>query len=255
MGENVRSGLSVFVIAVPLCLGIAISSGFPPVAGLVTAMVGGLVTSPIGSAPLTIKGPAAGLISVSLGAVQQLGYERALAAGVAAALLQILLALLKAGRFANVVPPAVLRGVLCSVGVVIFAKQLPPGLGIKHVFGGPFETLTQLPAHLAEANSIACLIFAISLLIVLSTPQLPSRRLAAIPAPLLVLGVAVPLAWWLRLDRSQFVRLPGSLSQAVQLPDFSGPVLGVLVFGLQFALIGSMESLLSVKVRSPSLPP
>src|ERR1044071_5428480 len=106
--SDIVSGFLVFLIAMPLCLGIAMASGFPPVAGILTAVVGGVISTWMGSARLTLKGPAAGLIAIAIGAVQELGggdmrlgYRRALATITVAAVVQILFAVLRSGKLGD----------------------------------------------------------------------------------------------------------------------------------------------------------
>jgi MFS superfamily sulfate permease-like transporter len=264
--KDATSGFLVFLIALPLCLGISMASGFPPVAGVLTAIVGGVLTSHIGSAPLTIKGPAAGLIVIALGAVTELGmgdpmlgYKRALAVGVVAAVIQIIFALVRADRLATIMPPSVVHGMLAAIGVIIIAKQTPVVLGVQGAKGEPLEMLMEIPHTIAHANPAILVIGAVSLAILVITPKIPVVK--KVPAPLLVLLFAVPAGMALgvsegaegaiggfayAVDSSYLVRLPGSLLDAVAFPDFSAITSATSIkYIVMFALIGSVESLLS----------
>ena len=121
--KNLISGFSVSLLALPLCLGIAVASHFPPIAGIITAIVGGVIASFLGSSPYTIKGPAAGMIVVVLAAVTELGYEKTLAVGVIAALLQIAIAIFRQASIAEKIPSSVIHGLLTAVGLIIVIKQ------------------------------------------------------------------------------------------------------------------------------------
>jgi len=267
--QDATSGFLVFLIALPLCLGIAMASGFPPIAGVLTAIVGGIGVSHLGSAPLTIKGPAAGLIVIALGAVQELGmgdpilgYRRALAVGVVAAVVQILFALFKAGRFASIMPPSVVHGMLAAIGVIIIAKQVPVVLGVIGAHGEPLEMLLEIPHYLLEENPEVTLIGVISLLILILLPKIPVKAIAAIPAPLAVLALAIPLEAYFNfgvehdyelahhvyhLGPNMLVQLPGSLIDAITFPDFSMITSPISIkYIAMYALVGTIESLLSV---------
>lgn len=269
MLQDATSGFLVFLIALPLCLGIAMASGFPPVAGVLTAIVGGVLVSHLGSAPLTIKGPAAGLIVIALGAVQELGmgdpvagYRRALAVGVVAAGIQILFAVLRAGRFASIMPPSVVHGMLAAIGVIIIAKQVPVVLGVVGAHGEPLEMLLEIPHYVAEENPEVTGIGMLSIAILVLLPMAPFKAVKAVPAPLAVLLVTVPLALFFQFGVAHsyelghhvytvgpelLVRLPGSLLDAVTFPDFSMIATGTSIkYILMFALVGTIESLLSV---------
>jgi len=261
------SGFLVFLIALPLCLGISMASGFPPVAGVLTAIVGGVVVSFIGSAELTIKGPAAGLIVIALGAVTELGmgdpilgYRRALAVGVVAAIIQIIIALSRAGVVASVMPPAVVHGMLAAIGVIIIAKQTPVMLGVQGAHGEPLEMLLEVPHYLAEANPEVLLIGLISLATLVLLPLIPGLK--KVPAPMVALMLTIPLGLALHfsdahtytlanhtyeLGPEYLVQLPGNLLDAITFPDFSVVFSAASIkYIIMYALVGSVESLLSV---------
>lgn len=267
--QDATSGFLVFLIALPLCLGIAMASGFPPVAGVLSAIVGGVLVSHLGSAPLTIKGPAAGLIVIALGAVHELGagdpvrgYRQALAVGVVAALIQIGLALVRAGGIAAVMPPSVVHGMLAAIGVIIIAKQVPVAVGVQGAHGEPLEMLREIPHYLAEANPAVLVIGLLSLVVLVGYPRIKNRFTELVPAPMVVLLLAIPLAAALGLGTAggasflgmaaetgpaYLVALPGSLLDAVAFPDFSQVFSPTsLKYIAMFALVGSIESLLSV---------
>ncbi len=283
MKDDIVSGLLVFLIALPLCVGISLASGFPPLAGVFTAIVGAVITTFISNSEMTIKGPAAGLIVIVLGCVEDFGgngmsggwlpadmtaYKAALAVGVVAAVLQILLGLFRAGILGEFFPGTVVHGMLAAIGVIIIAKQVPVALGITEAKGGPLSLLKQIPDFLIHANPAIALIGVVSLLIMFFWPMVRSRVafLKPIPAHLVVLIVAMPLGMALNLTSAheyrmfnqdyelgqQFlVKMPNEIFgmfKEVQTPDFT-----VLTqpkawkWVLMFFIIGSLESLLSAK--------
>jgi MFS superfamily sulfate permease-like transporter len=265
--KNASSGFLVFLIALPLSLGIALASGAPPVAGVLTAMAGGLIASFLGSAPLTIKGPAAGLIVIVAGAVTELGagdaslgYRRMLAVGVVAGVIQIVLALMRAGVIAASMPACVVHGMLAAIGVIIIAKQTPTLLGVTDT-GSPLELLIHIPRDVLYSNPEVALIGVVSLLILVAWPKLP-RGLKVIPAPVWVLAFAVPMGLIIDLPHPHsytfaggrfelgprfLVNLPANLLDAVTWPDFSVITSAASIkYIAMFAIVGSVESLLSV---------
>lgn len=267
---DVTSGFLVFLIALPLCLGIAMASGFPPVAGILTAIVGGLIATFLGSAQLTIKGPAAGLIVIALGAVQELGagdpvlgYRRAIAVIAVAGAIQIVLALVRAGKFGAFFPSAVVHGMLAAIGVIIISKQAHTVLGVGPEARSPLALLAEIPHSISVMNPEICFIGALSLLLLFAMPMIPVPAIRKVPAPLVVLLAAVPLGVWFGLDHAHtysfqgtefevgpqyLVQLPGSLVDAVAFPDFSAITAGISIkYIIMFTLVGSIESLLSAK--------
>lgn len=281
--SDMISGLLVFLIALPLCVGIALASGFPPLAGIFTAIAGAIITTFISNSEMTIKGPAAGLIVIVLGCVEDFGgngmsggwseqdlfaYKAALAVGVVAAIFQILFGLFRAGILGEFFPGTVVHGMLAAIGVIIIAKQVPVALGITEAKGGPLSLLRQIPEFVTHANPAIALIGLISLLIMFLWPMVRTRFsvLKPIPSHLIVLLIAVPLGMYLeltsaheyqmfsqqyKLGEQYLVKMPArifGMFDEVQSPDFS--VLNQFKawkWILMFFMIGSLESLLSAK--------
>lgn len=269
IAKDIKSGFLVSLIALPLCLGISIASGFPPVAGVLTAIIGGVLGSLLGGARLVIKGPAAGLIAIAIGSVQDLGqgdmvtgYKRALAVGVVAAAIQIGLALMRTATAGIAMSPSVVHGMLAAIGVVILSKQSHTLLGVKPEANEPLALLSEIPRSILNANPEVVLIGALSLLILFGLPQIKAKWARMVPAPMLVLAVAIPLGLWFDLDHPHtysflqheyklgpnfLVSLPGSVVDAITLPDFSNIASATSVkYIIMFSLVGTIESTLSV---------
>jgi MFS superfamily sulfate permease-like transporter len=279
---DVISGFLVFLIALPLCLGISLACGYPPLAGMFTAIIGALVATFLSNSELTIKGPAAGLIVIAIGTIESFGgdgmsggwsaadasaYKAAIAVGVAAAVLQIFAGLLKSGALADLFPNAAVHGMLASIGVIIIAKQVPVALGVS-AKGEPLELLAKIPQYIREANPAIAFIGMVSLLIMFLWPVLKSRFAFCkpIPAQLVVLLVAVPMgmafdllhehSYMLQNHKYQLgeqflVSMPShafGMFEEITFPDFSAllqPKAWKWVF--MFLMIGTLESALSAK--------
>lgn len=265
--KDALSGFLVFLLAMPLSLGIAKASGFPMFFGLVTAIIGGVVVSFFMGSRLSIKGPAAGLIVIANGAVVafgdgEIGWHLALGAIVVAGLVQIGFGMLKLGRLADFFPSAAIHGMLAAIGVIIMAKQLHLLLGIDpSLLKGkePLELLSMLPSSIMNENAHMAEIGISCLLILIIMSFVKNKKIKQIPAPLVVLLVSIPLGFILHIKTDPaisnyaLVKI-GSISEAFKggiiNVDFSGMTSrpGTFVqYVILFALIGSIESLLTAK--------
>lgn len=301
--SDIKSGFMVFLIALPLCLGIAKASECPPIAGIYTAIAGGVIATLLSNSQLTIKGPAAGLIVIVMGCVLQFreqlegagvenaaleAYRMMLAVCVVSGVIQILLGFFKSGVLGQFFPSSAVHGLLASIGVIIMAKQLPVALGVpasilKDSHNHPLEPLPlilKLPTAILQFNPSIAVIGIVGLVIMFGLPAFLPKIPKLVPSQLIVLVVAVILATFLlhvpapgapdydyslfgkeyKLSaESHLVNVPTNVLQEVSgratglaqlnfFPNFAALKTGIAwKWVALFAIIGSLESLLSSK--------
>ena len=262
--ENFRfdfiSGFLVFMLALPLSLGIAKASGFPSAMGVLTAMIGGMFVSFFAGSRLTIKGPAAGLITICAGCVAEFGggpegWHLALGAIVVASWIQIILGFMKAGSLSDFFPHSAVHGMLAAIGIIIFAKQIPILLGIDpSTLKGlsPIGLLERIPDFVMNANQPVAIIGIISLIVLFGMPKIKNSFLQKIPAPMVVLLIAVPAAVMMNFNTTQpayaLVHIGDFWDSIGFNADFSGITSFVFwKYVFMFLVVGSLESLLTVK--------
>lgn len=259
----------MFLIALPLCLAISKASGCPPIAGIFTAIMGGILAPFLSNSELTIKGPAAGMIPIVAGTVaaftpalaggmteqeaMMIGYKCMLAVGVVAGVIQILFGALRLGKYAEFFPVAAVHGMLAAIGVIIMSKQVHVmllGKSIKahHPHGEAFELLGRIPESVSNINQSAAIIGLGVLAILFIRPLIKLKIVQVIPGPVWAMLYAIPMSFYLKLDTAYLLNLDADMTKGFHQPDFAR-VFTSTGFGwiIMFALIGSLESLLSAK--------
>ena len=268
---DIPAGLVVFLVALPLCLGIALASGAPLFSGVIAGVVGGLIVGPLSGSQLSVSGPAAGLTVIVLSAIASLGsFEAFLSAVILAGAIQIALGYARAGLIGYYFPSTVIKGMLAGIGVILILKQIPHALGFDEssmgsvAFGEKDDTntFTELWQALTNAN-IGALVIALTsivLLILWNNQKLKRFWLFKfVPGPLLVVLVStllnelfVAFAPALALSNNHLVNIPllfGEEANHVQLsPDWSAfsKQTTWMVAGTM-AIVASLESLLSLE--------
>jgi MFS superfamily sulfate permease-like transporter len=195
--NDIMAAISVSLVAMPLALGIAVASEVSPMAGLLSAIIGGVVTTFFRGGYVSINGPAAGLIAAILGGLIALdgNINYVLAAIVVSGAIQIGLGLLKMGRYAKLLPSSVLHGILAAIGVIIFSKQAHFALGTKSYGVTTIDTLTDIIYQLPNANPYVFLIALVGVLALVFHPKIKSSFVRSIPAPMWVLLLAIPMVF------------------------------------------------------------
>ncbi len=233
----------VFLVALPLSLGIAIASDAPALAGLIAAIVGGIVAGALGGSPLQVSGPAAGLTVIVAGLIAEFGWAVTCAITVCAGLLQIVFGLTRAGRAALAISPMVVHAMLAGIGITIALQQLHVLLGGES-HSSAWHNLLYLPEHMGGADSAGIAIGVLVIVILVAWRRAPAA-LRRIPGPLVAIVVASLVAM-LAAPGVPRIELNGSLIDALQLPGIpDGNWGGFLVGVLTVALIASVESLLT----------
>lgn len=266
---DLMAGVVVFLIAVPLCLGIALASGAPLFSGVISGIIGGIVVGTISASPVSVSGPAAGLVAVVLTAVTQLGsFDIFLTAVLFAGLLQIIMGSLRAGFIADYVPYNVIQGLLCAIGILIIVKQLP--LAFTHPQTEILMESLKEEAQTFSMNSLlylghhinigATIISVLSLIILFVGDKIKNEKFKIIPTPVMVvmLGIAINEVYLYLLPtfvqtNAQLVNIPvnshlkGFLSE-LQFPTLQGFLNPrVYFFGAVIAIIASLETMLNLR--------
>lgn len=257
---DIISGFLVFLLALPLSLGIAKASGFPPAMGVLTAIIGGLATIFFNVSELSIKGPAAGLITIAAASVidfggDEQGWKVACGVVVVMALLQILFGFLKFGKMSDFFPTAVIHGMLAAIGLIIIAKQIPVLLGDEPTIykgEGPIALFLDIPKFVLHAHWHIAAIGIVGLIIMFLLPALKINFLKKVPAPMVVLIVAVPLTIFWHFSTTEpdysLVKIGNFWGTLGFNADFSA--IGTFTFWkyvVMFLFVSSLESLLTVK--------
>lgn len=246
LSHDLAASFVVFLVAVPLSLGIALACNAPLAAGLLGAIVGGLVVGPLSGAPLQVSGPANGIIVIVFGLVTQLGgdWRAVCAITVLSGIVQLLLGALRVARLALAISPAVIQGMLAGIGVLLALGQLHVVLG-----GAPqssaLANLAELPQQIATLHGGSALLGLLTIGLLYAWRRLPWRAARSIPAPLVALVAATLTS--LGLDGIERVKLgTGGLAAAIALPVWPDAPLSMIAGSVvALALVTSVESLLS----------
>jgi MFS superfamily sulfate permease-like transporter len=253
--QDLLASVVVFLVALPLCMGIAIASGVPPAKGLVTGIIGGIIVGSIAGSPLQVSGPAAGLAVVVADLVREYGIEALGTVVLLAGLIQSIAGTLKLGQFFRAMSPAVIYGMLAGIGVLICASQLQVAIdakpyphGIENLMAIPHAiTQTIMPTDGIE-HHLAALVSLITVAIMLAWDRWKSSKLDFLPGALLGVVVASTVANLLAFP-IQHVNISANLAEAISLPQasiFAAPKSAQLMLkAFEIALIASAESLLS----------
>jgi len=263
------SGLVVFLVALPLCLGIALASGAPPLSGIIAGIVGGIVVGTLSRSHISVSGPAAGLTAIVLTAITDLGaFNIFLTAGLIAGIIQLILGFIKAGSISNYFPTNVIEGMLAGIGIIIILKQIPHAVGYDSDFEGD-EAFAEKGGNawdsiLDSFNHVqlgAIVITLISIAILISWDRIGFlKRLKLIPGALVAVIVGVVLneifissGSPLAIEKEHLVNLPvpqswDDFKNIIVTPDFSG-FLNVKVWtvGATIAIVASIETLLCIE--------
>ncbi|MGB3228434.1 MAG: SulP family inorganic anion transporter [Saprospiraceae bacterium] len=263
---DLAAGLSVFLVALPLCLGIALASGAPLYAGLLSGIIGGLVVSLISGSPLGVSGPAAGLTTVVAGSILALGdYKIFLLTVIIAGLFQLILGILKLGSIANYFPSSVIKGMLAAIGIILISKQIPLAIGYdqpdfwtsgftslfssKNVLGN-FKIFT----HHITIGAITISIISITMYIVLQSPKF--KKIKIIPTTLMIvlIGIITHIIFInilpaFALNSSQLVNIPGNIFKEIVFPDLTQFFINEKIWkdGMIIGLLATLETLLCVE--------
>ncbi len=268
--NDLPSGLVVFLVALPLCLGISLASGAPFFSGLISGIIGGIVIGSLSGSKLSVSGPAAGLAALVLAAITNIGeFDLFLCAVLIAGLIQVFMGLARLGSIANYFPSSVIKGMLTSIGILIIAKQIPHAVGydkddkgnITELFPFGDEDWIELfrPLQHIDIGVLLICVISIAIMLLWEKPMI-KKRVKFIPGALVAVIVSIILneifksnASPLMLENEHLVNIKAAQSPSeffgfFTFPNFSGFLNAKVIFtGFMIAIIASLETLLSIE--------
>lgn len=266
--ENFPSGLVVFLVALPLCLGIALASGAPPLSGIIAGIIGGLVVGFLSNSNISVTGPAAGLTAIVLTAITDLGaFELFLCAGIIAGLLQLVLGFIRAGSISNYFPTNVIEGMLAGIGIIIILTQIPHALGYDKDFEGN-ETLfangfnqNYFTELFSAIHPGAVIVTLVSVAILIAWDKVPAlKKIKLVPGALVAVAAGILLNYIFKITGSSLaigadhlVSLPvpqsvDDFKNMIVFPDLQGFLNPkVWIVGATIAIVASIETLLCIE--------
>ena len=271
IGKDAPASLVVFLVALPLCLGIALASGAEPIAGLIAGIIGGLIVAPISGSHVGVSGPAAGLAVIVYDGIQEVGFEAFLLAVVIGGLAQLVLGIVRAGVVGKYFPSSVISGMLAAIGIIIFIKQIPHGLGYAGAEGTTkadkvFDVLLLLGDNISYASATATVgtFVCLAILLLWETSFMKAQKFTKVLSGSLtavLAGIAVNLITRSgsgALTTKQLVDVPTSHAangidpsawgSLLTFPDFSA--IGnstIWILAATIAVVASLETLLCVE--------
>lgn len=253
--QDLLASLVVFLVALPLCMGIAIASGAPPALGLITGVVGGLVVGALAGSPLQVSGPAAGMAVLVYDAVTTHGLAMLGVIVLMAGALQLAAGVARLGQWFRAISPSVIHGMLAGIGVLIFASQFqvmvhdrPEADGLANLLAIPAAVMKAVATTAGSPHQLAALVGVSTIISILLWNKFKPKALRMIPGPLLGILVGTGLAKLFDLQINR-VQVPESLTGALNIPSLESLLSGamnpaILTLGLVFAFVASAETLL-----------
>src|SRR6187402_1470206 len=266
------SGIVVFLVALPLCLGIAVANGAPPFAGIITGIIGGLIVGYLSNSHVSVSGPAAGLIAIVFAAIGSLGFEKFLVAVVLAGVIQLILGIIKAGTISSYFPSAVIEGMLTAIGIIIIKKELPHAIGYDKEHEGDFFSYELMDTadkgffgeiihSLNFAHTGAIIVTVVSIIILVAFNKISFlKKIKALPGALVVVVVGILINEIfkvanpaLTISGEHLVQLPTASSASEFFGQFNFPDFGAImspevwITAATIAAVASIESLLCLE--------
>lgn len=269
--DDMSAALGLALVVLPLSLGISIASSAPPMAGVISAIVGGLVATFFRGSHITVNGPSAGLIAVMLSGILALGngdltigFGCLLAATVIAGILQMLMGLLRLGEIGDMVPAASIHGMLAAVGIIIFSTQIHITLGVQVPSNSAFESLKLIPQSIFHLNPFITIISLIVIIVLVLHHKIKNEYAQLIPPPIWILVFTIPLVYgfnffenhslnflgqFYNIGPEYLVSIPSNVLQNLHTPiwdKIQTPIFWLVVFSI--TIISTIETLVSTKI-------